>query len=313
MNPKPPSAESRPFLPKDQQRFALWLLSAAILLALVVLNQRGPAFDLTKSVAAIEQRLTTRHRTNALRRVRTACRQADCNCVAMAAGAGLDVDAGREVLELFDRSKTCTGERFEGMRIEALMRSGASQPAADGAAALMTSAPRQPHALCALALSSYRGGALPQAMTFARSSIQAQRGSGASELLGLAAYAAGDLAAAREGFSAVLEEEPDDVDALYNLGLVAQKQNRYGEARSNYLRALKLSPKHKNARYNLGVLAHSAGAEAEARHHLAKLRTIAPGDPMIPALEAALAQPPKNPPTHVLKLGTPGPPPTTTR
>jgi tetratricopeptide (TPR) repeat protein len=150
-------------------------------------------------------------------------------------------------------------------------------------------------------------GAHAEAAAAARRAIAAGRGDGAYFLLGLASLQVGDLEAARQAFGKVVESEPDDVDALYNLGLTAQRQNRYGESRRQYLRVLKLKPKYSAARFNLGILAHSVGATAEAQHHLEKLRQAAPGDSMVKDLERALSAPPPNPPAQALKLGAPPP------
>jgi tetratricopeptide (TPR) repeat protein len=306
MNPKQPSGEGRPFLPKDQQRFALWLLSAAILLALVVLNQPTARVDLSNAVRPIEQRVRARHRSNALRKVRDACRQSDCACVKTAARAGLDADAGKEVLDLLGQARTCTG--VDGLRAEALVRSGADDAGSKAALAVLAAGRDEPQALNALALASYRQGVAARSGTLAQRAVASGGGDGSTFILGLSALALGDLEGARIAFMRVLKAEPDDVDASYNLALVAQKQRRYGEARTRYLDLLKRSPKYKYARHNLGILAHSVGAEAEARHHLEKLKGIAPGDPLIATLERSLAQAPDQPPAHVLKLGTPGAP-----
>jgi tetratricopeptide (TPR) repeat protein len=297
MNPNPPSPEARPWLPKDQLRFALLLAGVAIVLVILVLNRRSPALELAREVKRIEEQVRDRHRTNALRAVRSACRRTDCACAATAAGAGLDVDAGKLVLDLLDHAETCP--KLDGMRAEALVRSGAT----DAGLRIAQRAHGTPHAACANALGFYARGNLPVAAAAARQAIDAKRGDGAQLLLGLVNYAQGDFDGARRAFTAVRKSEPDDVDASYNLGTVAQKQNRYGEARQLYLTTLRLNPKYKLARYNLGLLAHSIGAEAEAQHHLEKLRAIAPVDPLVPSLERALATAPANRPTHVLKLG----------
>src|SRR6266511_190981 len=116
MNPNPPSPENRPWLPKDQQRFALGLAGAAIVLGLVVLNLRSAPLDLKQEVHAIEERVRARHRANALRKLRAACRHTDCACASTAATAGLDVEAGKEVLALLDRARTCKTDATEGIR-----------------------------------------------------------------------------------------------------------------------------------------------------------------------------------------------------
>jgi tetratricopeptide (TPR) repeat protein len=289
-------------LPKDQQRFALGLAGAAILGAFVVLNQRSPALELKGTVAPIEQRLRARHRSKALGSVRNACRRHDCACVKASARAGLDADAGKEVLALLVRATTCAGS--EGMRAEALVRSGAVAEGSALAAEVQKEKHDEPYAGCAVALASFRQGLLPASSAAARESAANGRGDGARFLLGLVSFAEEDYESARRAFDDVLKTEPDDVDALYNLGLVAQKQNRYGEARKRYLAVLRLNPQYKQARFNLGILAHSIGAEAEARHHLEKLKAIDPKEPLVTSLEAALAQPPKDPP-RILKLGSP--------
>ncbi len=307
MNPNPKSPERRPWLPKDQQRFALWLAGAVVALTLVVLNHRSKELELGGAIGLIEKRVSARHRGRALRAVRAACKQTDCACVAKAAVAGLDVDAGKETLELFERAKACQAA-LPGVHAEALARSARPGEGIAEAQQLLARNPEDPHALTAYALALSRRGAHVEAAATARRAIAAGRGDGAYFLLGIASLAANDLEAARQAFRKIVEAEPDDVDALYNLALTAQRQNRYGESRRHYLRVLKLKPKYTAARFNLGILAHSVGAAAEAHHHLEKLRQMAPKDAMVKDLERALAAPPPNPPAQALKLGAPPPP-----
>jgi tetratricopeptide (TPR) repeat protein len=142
-----------------------------------------------------------------------------------------------------------------------------------------------------LSLVAYRSSALAEAMGQARRAVDAGRGATAHLLAGLIAYAQNDLDLSAKEFRAMLETEPDDLDALFNLALVAQRQNRYTEARELYLKVANLDPTHKNSRYNLAIMAHSIGANDEANHHLAKFESIAPGDERLPKLKALLASP----------------------
>src|SRR6185369_13562429 len=127
-------------------------------------------------------------------------------------------------------------------------------------------------------------------------------GDGARAVLGLVRYYQGDLTGARAAFEAMLANEPDDLDATYNLALVAQKQDHYGEARRLYLTVLRATPKHLQARYNLALLAHSIGADQEAKHHLELLEKAAPADPLVATLREALAKPTQRP-GQMLTLG----------
>jgi tetratricopeptide (TPR) repeat protein len=306
MNPNPKSPERRPWLPKDQQRFALWLTGAVIVAAFVVLNQRSKSVEPSTSVGPIEKRLSARHRGRALRAVRAACKRTDCACVAKAVVAGLDADAGKASLELLERAKTCQAA-LPGPHAEALVRAGREGEGIALAQQILARNAEEPHALTAFTLALARRGAHAEAAVAARRAIAAGRGDGGHFLLGLESLELNDLEAARKAFGEVVESEPEDVDALYNLGLTAQRQNRYGESRRQYLRVLKLKPKYGAARFNLGILAHSVGATAEAQHHLEKLRQSAPSDPMVKDLERALAAPPANPPAQALQLGAPPP------
>jgi len=296
-------------LPKDQQRFALVLAGVAIVLVGLVLKLRAPALDLGGALEATEAGIRARNRTRALHAVEGACRHTDCVCLKEAAGAGLDVDLGKEVLALLEHDKTCTDAALPGMRAEALVRSGARDEGWKLAITVLSKAQRDPYAQCALALALYQQGNLAQAAAAAKEADGFGRGSGAEMVLGLVEYASGNFDAARAAFGSMLETEPDDAGAEYNLALVSQQQGRYGESRRFYLAVLRTNPKHKEARYNLAILAHSIGADAEAQHHLEKLRSIDANDPGVSKLEAALATPPAKPPTHVLKLGAPSPSP----
>jgi len=88
---------------------------------------------------------------------------------------------------------------------------------------------------------------------------------------------------------------PGSARAVFDAALVAQKHGRYHEAREGYLRALSLDPKMADARYQLALLTHEARADDEARHNLDELQAVAPNDPRLPGLRAALKEAPPAP------------------
>jgi tetratricopeptide (TPR) repeat protein len=308
MNANSPST-GRPrthIIPKDQQRFALFLGGAALVATLVIAGRHPAEVGAAPAFEKIRREARGWHRTHAVHRLEQACRDKDCACIVTAAKVGLDVDAGRSVRELLDGAKTCRDEReFAGLHAEALVRAGDLEQGQAEAQAAVAGSPGQPHALMALALLAYRAGNNGTALTNAAQALTQGRGDGAHLLVGLIHFVTGDLAGARASFAAILASEPTDVAALYNLALVAQKEDHYGEARKLFLTVLYESPKHKEARYYLAVLAHSVGADAEAQHHLEKLSADAPGDPLLRDLKRVLATPPAHPPGQVLSLGSP--------
>ena len=83
----------------------------------------------------------------------------------------------------------------------------------------------------------------------------------------------------------LVEADPTDAVALYNLALAHQHKGDYNEARNGYLAALKTDPKQADARYNLAVLCFDRGIHEEARHHAARFRSSFADDPRGPALE----------------------------
>ncbi len=277
----------------------------ALLLVGVVLMHEDRALDIVRPEKAIERRVRERHRTASAQRLRHACKRTNCDCALVVASAGLDVDAGSDVLRVLAAAPSCAEtSALDGMRAEALVRSGAVEAGQVLANGVLSQHANDAHALTALALASY-GAKAPDTASRAEAAVRAGRGDAAEFLLGLARFAQDDFDGAKRAFVEALGPEPTDVDALYNLGLVAQHQKHYGEARTRYLTVLRIDPRHKLARFNLGVLAHSIGATAEANHDLDKLASVAPGDPLVTQLKNILASAPTEPPVQVLSLGAP--------
>ena len=90
---------------------------------------------------------------------------------------------------------------------------------------------------------------------------------------------AGDYARASPMLEALLQANPKDFMALYNLGMVYSDQGRLDEARSLLKRATTVAPKHANSWTALGVAAMRQNDLEAAR----------------PALEKAVALEPQNP------------------
>src|SRR6478752_10321127 len=65
--------------------------------------------------------------------------------------------------------------------------------------------------------------------------------------------AAGEYAAAEQGFLEVLKASPRNVGALGNLGVVYSRTNRTGKAIDVYFRALQISPLDSLLQLNLGI------------------------------------------------------------
>jgi tetratricopeptide (TPR) repeat protein len=86
-----------------------------------------------------------------------------------------------------------------------------------------------------------------EAKALARQLIARSRASGTNDtstylLQGQLAQAAGDISLADQAFQSVLEQQPDNVDALIGLGDIRFQQRQWGTARQLYSEALALKP-----------------------------------------------------------------------
>lgn len=84
----------------------------------------------------------------------------------------------------------------------------------------------------------------------------------------------------------LLQANPNDADAHYDLGLVAHRRDRYNDARSSYLAALRAREDFADARYNLAVLTWNRNVHEEARHHVTRFVERWPDDPRAKELQA---------------------------
>jgi Tfp pilus assembly protein PilF len=78
---------------------------------------------------------------------------------------------------------------------------------------------------------------------------------------GLAAHSEGDLTAAATQYDKVLELDPGNKFAYYNLALIDEASKNYGEAEKHYRAAIKTDPAYQPALYNLAILRTSQDPE----------------------------------------------------
>jgi tetratricopeptide (TPR) repeat protein len=212
-----------------------------------------------------------------------------CECLQLAARAGLDHDLPGNVLDLLARQPAECQLGTRGIEAEALVRVHRQSEALPLIEQVLSSQPNEPYANYARAEAAYGKRDLAGAEAAARQAVTGGRGARAHQLLGLVALYQGNLARAKTEFEEMLKSDPNDSVALYNLAWLAHRQNRYRDAREGYLSSLRADPQNLDARYNLALLVHAAGATLEARHHLEQLRAVAPaGDQRVNQLEQTL-------------------------
>lgn len=97
----------------------------------------------------------------------------------------------------------------------------------------------------------------------------------------------------------LVQADPKDAIAVYDLALVNHRRNDFNSARAGYLAALRADPSHADARFNLALLCWHKGIKEEAQHHAQKFREGFPNDPRGQQLGAlmgpAAATPPPSP------------------
>jgi tetratricopeptide (TPR) repeat protein len=143
----------------------------------------------------------------------------------------------------------------------------------------------------ALALAASRQGHAAAALVEAGAAVEAGAGRDARLLAGMAAILTGDLDAADGWLAPLVQADPLDAQAQYDLALVADKRGDYNRAREGYLATLRADPRSADARYNLALLTYRAGILSEAQHHARKFREAFPGDPRGAELASRVATP----------------------
>ena len=95
------------------------------------------------------------------------------------------------------------------------------------------------------------------------------------------ALRAGELSAAESDFRAVLDEDPDNVDALYGLGWTYHLVGQRDRAREYFKRCVRLAPEDYRGHRGLGAVALADGNPMLARTHLEDALAKAPNEPRI--------------------------------
>ena len=91
----------------------------------------------------------------------------------------------------------------------------------------------------------------------------------------------GDLAAAEQDYRAVLDQDPDDVDALYGLGWAFHLHGDEDRAREYFKRCVRVAPQDYRGHRGLGSVALADGNAALALDYYDKALTLAPGEPTV--------------------------------
>jgi tetratricopeptide (TPR) repeat protein len=109
-------------------------------------------------------------------------------------------------------------------------------------------------------------------------------GEQADEILqqGLEAQAAGDLATAEDAYLQVIQLDPQNKFAYYNLGVIEQTRGELPAAESHYRTTLGLDPDFVPALFNLAILMTEAGSADEAvtlYEHLIEVTPIETASP----------------------------------
>jgi tetratricopeptide (TPR) repeat protein len=302
--PKPEAALAPKRERKGKPPIILFVALGVMGLVMVALwvSQRNPGTRPSGAIGTLVGDLEKAGRSSAAKRVNEACANGStCPCRQAAALAALNADMHQHALSALTTEDACANEpKTLGMLAEASARSGKSDEAINQANAVLQKTANEPFASYALAFAQWAKGDAASGQQNATLAAASGRGSAAHLLLGLIAFRANDLGKAKQEFEKMLAEDPNDVDALYNLALIAQRQDRYREAREGYLKVLALGPTHLDARYNLAVLTQSIGATNEAQHHAKKLEQAAgPNDERVTKLKQLLQHPAPSPTTAV--------------
>jgi tetratricopeptide (TPR) repeat protein len=279
------------------RRIAIAIAASSIVAAAAVLSTHFWQSPLPKGLAGAVNDLSGElERAGApddAAKIRAACdhpRDA-CDCVALAARKGLDENLGTPTLDVLEKSEEPCKKRppLAGMQAEALARVARFEEARYRADVVMRAVPNDMYANFALALAAFEKQSLKEAEPPARKALEAGRGAEADRLLGRIALATGNFDEARGHFLKVLAGRPNDAAAAFSAAICSANLKRYNEAREGFVRVVRIDPKHVEARIYLATMALQIGATMEAQHHIEKLAEVAPNEPRLGRLRAALS------------------------
>jgi tetratricopeptide (TPR) repeat protein len=214
-----------------------------------------------------------------------------CECADGAEELAVDANRSRDGLKVLIGMKSCTSPRHIGGMAEAQVGAGLPDQGLMTAEQALARNPDEPHACFAKAWALSTKAPSPEALGLAQKAVDGGRGLPALLLLATLRAGAGDKAGERQALEQAARARPDDAHVAYDIGVMEAEsgEHHYRQAREAFLHALALDPKLVDARYQLAVLTITAKAYDEARHDVDELAAIAPDDPRIPGLRAALA------------------------
>lgn len=183
-----------------------------------------------------------------------------------------------------------------GLLAESELGSGDVKTGTASAIGAVTADPDDPRAAYARAWAAALVGDLVVGTRFAQRAVETGRGTPARILLAQLLIKQSRYSQARDTVAPVLQTEPDNVRAIYELSRALKElPGGYHDAREGLVHILSLDPKFADARYQLAVLTYSRGALLEAQHHVDVFAEAFPNDPRIPELRQMLTKPPPHP------------------
>jgi tetratricopeptide (TPR) repeat protein len=104
----------------------------------------------------------------------------------------------------------------------------------------------------------------------------------------------GGLQAAAPVYQRILKLEPKNVNALNTLGAICINANRLTEAQNYLTLAIQQQPDYLNARYNLSIVLYRQGHTQEALSHIRFCLSKDPGNQAAKSMLAYIENPPKS-------------------
>jgi len=138
------------------------------------------------------------------------------------------------------------------------------------------------NALLDAAMKHIENGAVDDAQELCRQALsRAPRSVRVLKTHGMCQIAAGDLEAAVKSFELVLQLDPEDSTACYNLALAQHAQGQFETAELNFERALSLDPQNPTFHEAVAGVLALRGQIEDAMRHLMMALDLKPGEPSI--------------------------------
>jgi len=88
----------------------------------------------------------------------------------------------------------------------------------------------------------------------------------------------------------VLEADPRNEKALYNMGILAVQSNQYDKAVTRFQDLVKVNPKNVNGQFYLGVTLARTGAKAEAKQAFLAAKSLSNDPALAASVEEEIAK-----------------------